>query len=99
MMDILEPHDFVTLDVENLRRHYALTARHWKERFEKHLPRLEAMVGARRARTWHLYLAGTQASFEAASIQLFQVLFSRAGNDAIPWTRAHVYAPEEVEPS
>jgi cyclopropane-fatty-acyl-phospholipid synthase len=96
-MGVLEPRNFVTLDVENLRRHYALTARHWKERFEKHLPRLEQMVGAHRARTWYLYLAGTQASFEAATIQLFQVLFSRAGNDAIPWTRAHVYAPEEVE--
>jgi cyclopropane-fatty-acyl-phospholipid synthase len=75
MMRIVEPNGFVVLDVENLRRHYALTARHWLAT----------------ARAWRLYLAGTVASFRTASLHLYQVVFTRARNDAIPWTRADWY--------
>ncbi len=94
MMEVFEPNGLAVLDVENLRRHYALTARHWLRRFASARPRIDALVGPERARTWELYLAGTVASFEASTIELFQVLFTRAGNDAIPWTRAHVYTGE-----
>lgn len=34
-MDIFEPSDFSVLDVENIRLHYALTLRHWLERYEE----------------------------------------------------------------
>jgi cyclopropane-fatty-acyl-phospholipid synthase len=94
MMEVFEPNGLAVLDVENLRRHYALTCRHWLRRFEASLPRIEALVGPERARTWHLYLAGTVASFEASTIELYQVVFTRTGNDAIPWTRAHLYTDE-----
>ena len=97
MMRILEPRDLAVLDVENLRLHYRLTAWHWLRRFERELPRIEAMVGRERARTWHFYLAGTVASFETASMCLYQVLFTRATNDAIPWSRAHVYTGEPAQ--
>jgi cyclopropane-fatty-acyl-phospholipid synthase len=96
MADVFEPAGLVVLDVENLRRHYALTVRHWLARFEAARPRIDALVGPERARTWALYLAGTQASFEASTIELFQVVFTRTGNDAIPWTRAHVYTGEQA---
>jgi cyclopropane-fatty-acyl-phospholipid synthase len=94
MAEIFEPNDLVVLDVENLRRHYALTVRHWLRRFEAARPRIDALVGPERARTFELYLAGTVASFEASTIELFQIVFTRIGNDAIPWTRAHVYTGE-----
>jgi cyclopropane-fatty-acyl-phospholipid synthase len=94
MMAIFEPNALAVLDVENLRRHYALTARHWLQRFQASRPRIDALVGPERARTWELYLAGTVASFEASTIELFQVLFNRVGSDALPWTRAHVYTGE-----
>jgi cyclopropane-fatty-acyl-phospholipid synthase len=94
MADVFEPNGLVVLDVENLRRHYALTARHWLRRFEAARARIDALVGERRSRTWELYLAGSVASFEAATLELFQVVFARNGSDAIPWTRAHVYTGE-----
>ena len=94
MAEIFEPNALAVLDVENLRRHYALTVRHWLQRFDAARPRIDALLGPEHARTWALYLAGTVASFEASTIELFQVLFTRAGNDAIPWTRAHVYTGE-----
>jgi cyclopropane-fatty-acyl-phospholipid synthase len=91
-MRIVEPNGFAVLDVENLRRHYALTARHWLARFEANARRIEELVGAATARAWRLYLAGTVASFEAASLHLYQLVLTRAANDAIPWTRADWYA-------
>jgi cyclopropane-fatty-acyl-phospholipid synthase len=94
MMEVFEPNGLAVLDVENLRRHYALTARHWLRRFGAARARIDALVGLERARTWELYLAGTVASFEAATIELFQVVFARVGSDALPWTRAHVYTGE-----
>jgi len=97
MMEIFEPNGLAVLDVENLRRHYALTARHWLARFQAARPRIDALVGAERARTWELYLAGTVASFEAETIELFQVAFARVGNDRLPWTRAHLYTGEAPE--
>jgi cyclopropane-fatty-acyl-phospholipid synthase len=90
MMEIFEP-DFAVLDVENLRRHYALTLRHWLARYEAHRARASELVGAERARAWHLYLAGSVAAFEAGSLELFQVVFTRIDNLRSPWTRAHAY--------
>ena len=43
-----------------------------------------------------LYLAGSIAGFTTGSIQLFQVVFAHAANNAIPWTRAHVYGVEKA---
>jgi cyclopropane-fatty-acyl-phospholipid synthase len=94
MMRIFEPRDFAVLDVENLRLHYRETVRLWLQRYEAAMPRIEALVGERLARTWQMYLAGTWASFASATIQLYQVVFTRAVNDAIPWTRAHQYGGE-----
>jgi cyclopropane-fatty-acyl-phospholipid synthase len=91
MMDIFEPHDFAVLDVENLRRHYALTLRHWLARYAAHAPRALELVGPERARTWHLYLAGSIAAFEAGSLELFQVLYTRKESQRFPWTRARLY--------
>jgi cyclopropane-fatty-acyl-phospholipid synthase len=90
MMEIFEP-DFAVLDVENLRRHYALTLRHWLARYEAHQTRATELVGPERARAFHLYLAGSIAAFEAGSLELFQVVFTRKDNLRFPWTRAHVY--------
>jgi cyclopropane-fatty-acyl-phospholipid synthase len=92
MMRIIEPNGFAVLDVENLRRHYALTARHWLARYEANARRIEALVGRVTARAWRLYLAGTVASFESASLHLYQMVFTRSANDAVPWTRAPWYA-------
>jgi cyclopropane-fatty-acyl-phospholipid synthase len=91
MMRVFEPRDFAVLDVENLRRHYALTAQHWLERYRKNRRLIDERVSAETARTYELYLAGTVAAFRDATLSLYQVVFARARNDAIPWTRADLY--------
>jgi cyclopropane-fatty-acyl-phospholipid synthase len=96
MMAVFEPR-FAVLDVENLRRHYARTLEHWLDRFEKAGDRVREMFDERFVRTWRLYLASSIAAFRTGSTQLYQVLFSRAGNDRIPWTRAHAYREARAE--
>ena len=68
------------LDVENLRRHYALTLRHWLERFERHVEPIRAMFDDAFVRTWRLYLASAQAGFRSGDLQLFQVTCGRASD-------------------
>lgn len=91
MMRIFEPRDFAVLDVESLRRHYELTAQHWLERYRANRRLIRAHVSEETARAFELYLAGTLAAFRCATLTLYQVLFTRARNDAIPWTRADLY--------
>jgi cyclopropane-fatty-acyl-phospholipid synthase len=91
MMRIFEPHDFAVLDVENLRRHYERTADAWLARFRKNRRLIEERVPEETARAFELYLAGTVAAFRCAWMSLYQVVFTRAKNDAIPWTRADLY--------
>ena len=91
MMAIFEPRGFSVLDIENLRLHYARTLRHWMARYLAALDEVRAMRNAEFARAWHLYLAGSVAAFTSGTMQLFQVLFARGGNNALPATRRHLY--------
>jgi cyclopropane-fatty-acyl-phospholipid synthase len=93
MIAVLEPIGVSVLDVENLRLHYAKTAEHWLERFERHLERVRAMFDEPFVRSWRLYLAGSIAAFRAGTLQLFQVVFAQPQLNAIPWTRAGLYLP------
>jgi len=92
MMEIFEPNGLSVLDVENLRLHYARTLQHWLERYEENLETVRSMFDADFVRAWRLYLAGSNRAFVHGTLQLFQVLFSRTGMNAVPRTRAHLYA-------
>jgi len=91
MMEIFEPVNLSVLDVENLRLHYASTARHWLDRYLAHVGEVRRMFDERFARAWELYLSGTVAAFTSATLELFQVAFARAMHNEMPWTRAHLY--------
>jgi cyclopropane-fatty-acyl-phospholipid synthase len=92
MVQILERHDFSVLDVENLRLHYALTLRHWLDRFEANAEAVQQMFDESFVRLWRLYLCGSMVAFTTGGLQLFQLVFSRGTNNHIPWTRAELYA-------
>ena len=91
MSDIFEPNKLSVLDIENLRLHYALTLQHWLERFETHAEDVREMMDAEFVRAWRLYLAGSIAAFKVGELQLYQVVFARNRNNAIPWSREHLY--------
>jgi cyclopropane-fatty-acyl-phospholipid synthase len=88
---VLVPAGMSVLDVENLRLHYALTLRHWRQRFERAVAEGRVGFDERFRRAWRLYLAGSEAAFGAGSLQLFQVVFAPHGSSAIPWSRAGLY--------
>ena len=91
MMQIFEPFGFSVLDVENLRLHYAKTLEHWLERYETNIERVAQMFDPAFVRAWRLYLAGSLAAFRSGDMQLFQVSFTRSGQNRIPWTRQYLY--------
>jgi cyclopropane-fatty-acyl-phospholipid synthase len=80
------------LDVENLRRHYALTCRAWVDRLMARREACLEVVDHATWRTWQLYLAGSSVAFEDGALGLHQVLLAKRGaNGAAPMTRAYVY--------
>lgn len=97
---LMEQAGLEILDVENLRRHYALTLDVWAQRFAANWPRIHELdpdrFDERFRRIWSCYLVGCAELFRAAAgkTHLFQVLFSKGNVTAAshPMTRDHVYA-------
>jgi cyclopropane-fatty-acyl-phospholipid synthase len=81
------------VDVENLRRHYALTLTHWSERFEAAGQQLREIGGDKRWRIWRMYLAGCAYAFAQEWMMLHQILAVKAGSgtSALPLTRDYMY--------
>lgn len=92
---VMTPAGMSVLDVENLRPHYALTLRHWRERYERAVAENRVNFDDRFRRSWELYLAGSEASFRTGWLQLFQVVFAPTGSNAVPWTRDALYRSGE----
>ncbi len=81
-------------DVECLRRHYAMTLRHWARRYESAAGDIRAMVGENRYRIWQMYLAGCAYAFDQAWTSIHQLLAVKAENpeiDRLPLTRDFMY--------
>ena len=88
-------------DAESLRRHYARTLWTWSDAFERHLPRLTELAGARRARIWRAYLAGCAYAFQNSWINIYQLLAVRPGASdddfPLPLSRAYMYPTPSTE--
>lgn len=82
------------VDVENLRRHYAMTTHHWSRRFERNGEQLRLMVGEKRYRIWRAYLAGCAFGFSRNWIAIHQILAVKADTKRypLPLTRDYMYA-------
>jgi len=99
-LEAMESAGLEVLDVENLRRHYALTLDCWAARFDEAWPRIQALDPAhfdeRFRRKWRTYLWSCAELFRARAgrTHLFQVLVAK-GNVAAnyPMSRAFLYAP------
>ena len=94
------------LDIENLRRHYALTLDAWAERFDRNWERIRALdprrFDERFRRIWRVYLYGCAEMFRspAGHTHLFQVVFSKGNvtRTSYPLTRDFIYeSPAYIE--
>jgi cyclopropane-fatty-acyl-phospholipid synthase len=87
------------LDVENLRRHYALTLDAWAERFDRNWERIRALdpkrFDERFRRIWRVYLYGCAEMFRAPGgrTHLFQIVFAKGNvsSTSYPMTRDFLY--------
>ncbi|MFJ5860252.1 class I SAM-dependent methyltransferase [Pseudarthrobacter sp. NPDC092439] len=87
MVTALEAARFEVLDVEALRRHYALTLRAWVRRLEENWDEAVRLAGGGRARVWRLYMASSAVGFENGLTGVNQVLVQRAGGKEPPLRR------------
>ena len=87
------------VDIENLRRNYALTLDAWTERFDRNWDRIHALdpgrFDERFRRVWRTYLVSCAEMFRSPHSQthLFQIVFSKGNisKDNYPMSRAWLY--------
>jgi cyclopropane-fatty-acyl-phospholipid synthase len=87
------------VDIENLRRHYALTLDAWAERFDRNWPRIQAIdpkrFDERFRRIWRVYLYGCAEMFRSPKgrTHLFQIVFGKGNvtRQGYPMSRAFLY--------
>jgi cyclopropane-fatty-acyl-phospholipid synthase len=91
---------FNVLDVENLRRHYAMTAHHWRKNFVANWDTIKRKMGCddRFMRTWDFYLASVVAGFRSGHLNLVQMTMSHGINDEYPLTREFLYERDRPRP-
>jgi len=94
MLRAAESTGFEIRDVENLRKHYVLTLRHWLARLEAHHAEALSFVDETIYRVWRLYLAGAGHGFRRGHIAVYQTLLAKlspAGQTNLPLTRNDWY--------
>lgn len=87
------------VDVENLRRHYALTLDAWAGRFDRNWERIRALdprrFDERFRRVWRTYLYACAEMFRSTKLRthLFQIVFSKPNitRENYPMSRAFLY--------
>jgi cyclopropane-fatty-acyl-phospholipid synthase len=84
MVNALSSVDLEVIDVEALRRHYALTLRAWVRNLEQHWDEAVATSSEGRARVWRLYMTASALSFEVGKLGVNQVLLQRPGGPPPP---------------
>ncbi len=90
----MERAGFEIQDVEALRRHYALTLRHWVQRLEANREAALREVDEPTYRIWRLYMAACALEFEGGGTGVHQILASRRGIEtSLPLTRQDLYQP------
>ena len=90
------------VDIENIRRHYALTLDAWTERFDERWEEIHALdpkkFDERFRRIWRTYLISCAEMFRSphANTHLFQIVFSKGNitKENYPMSRAFLYADD-----
>ena len=87
MVGAVEAGGLEVVDVEALRRHYALTLRAWVQRLEENWDAAVATTTEGRARVWRLYMAACALAFESGAMGVDQVLAVKPGGEQPPLRR------------
>jgi cyclopropane-fatty-acyl-phospholipid synthase len=93
MTAAIEKEEIEQTDIEVWRHHYAMTLRHWHDRFVARIDEARALYDDRFCRMWRFYLIAAEMSFIAGHQVVFQVQLARR-KDAVPLTRDYLYQGE-----
>ncbi len=94
----MERAGFEILDVEGLRRHYALTLRRWVRALEHKRDQAIGYTSQATYRLWRLYMSGCAASFEEGVIGVYQLLVAHAHQpQPVPLRRDDLYIRKDLE--
>ena len=73
----VERNGLLVTDVEILRLHYAMTLRHWRQRFRAAWHTAVERYGERFCRMWEFYLAGAETGFRYQNLMVFQLQLAK----------------------
>ncbi|MFP4159843.1 MAG: class I SAM-dependent methyltransferase [Desulfobacterales bacterium] len=96
-IDLMAVHGLEILDIENLRRHYALTLDEWAARFDENWEMIHnynpQLFDERFRRTWRAYLHFCAEFFRVDNsvLRLYQITFSRGNTTDYPMDRGFLY--------
>jgi cyclopropane-fatty-acyl-phospholipid synthase len=83
------------LDAENLRPHYGRTLWEWVGRLETNSEKARQLIGEKKYRIWHIYMAGSAYAFDNGWLELWQVLAGKGiggRQPNYPYSRDYIYA-------
>ena len=86
----IEKSGLILSDIEVLRKHYAHTLRHWKERFLSKKSQVLEMFDEKFFRMWEFYLASCEMAFKWGDQVVFQFQLSKKLG-SVPNTRDYIY--------
>ena len=89
----MEREGLLATDVEILRLHYAMTLRHWRQRFRAAWHTAAERFGEKFCRMWEMYLAGSETAFRYQNLMVFQLQLTKNQN-VLPLTRDYMYDSE-----
>ena len=94
MMKAVENQGLIETDIEVWRLHYALTLRHWHDRFMENIERARALYDDRFCRMWRYYLIASELTFLLNRQVVFQMQLARQ-QEAVPLTRDYLYSRDD----
>lgn len=90
--DAMEKAGFEIIDVESLRRHYALTLRQWVRSLEENKQLAIGLTSSETFRLWKLYMSGFAYYFDEGTVNLHQILLAHQHDKlTIPLRREDMY--------
>ncbi|MGE0766885.1 MAG: class I SAM-dependent methyltransferase [Hyphomicrobiaceae bacterium] len=95
VLPAIERSGLIITDLEVLRLHYAMTLRHWRERFLARWDEATKLQGERFCRMWEFYLAGSEAGFRYQNLVVFQIQLTRKV-ETLPLVRTYMPAQEAL---
>jgi cyclopropane-fatty-acyl-phospholipid synthase len=93
VLPAVERQGLLTTDVEILRLHYAMTLRHWRQRFRGAWHSAAEKSGEQFCRMWEMYLASSEVGFRYQNLMVFQLQLTK-NQAALPLTRDYLHDNE-----